>query len=271
MFIYLKRLKRRFAVQSPLIFASALLLGWLLIQATPSIAQKPSVGLTQAVPTQEALPPLQAHPLPPTLAQWQPSSQDDYFSAIHAIEVGYLVWSRFPVKVYIQPIDPTNQPVNQYEHDRTQAWVTAVTQAVQDWTPYLPLAIVPSSVGADIQVLRTVPPLQQASGGTSPPRVRSAETRYELFVDRPANAPARLTHRFTVKLSPNQTPAYTLATARHELGHAIGIWGHSPVKTDVMYFAQVSTPPAISSRDLNTLKRIYQQPTRLEWDIAQPQ
>ena len=232
-----------------------------MIQATPSIAQD-----------SPKLPPLQAHPLPPTLAQWQPSSQDDYFSAIQAIEVGYLVWSRFPVKVYVQPVDPAaNQSVNPYDHDRAQAWVTAVTQAVQDWTPFLPLAIVPSPVGADIQVLRTVPPLQQASGGTSPPRVRSAETRYKLFVDRPANAPARLTHRFTVKLSPNQTPAYTLATARHELGHAIGIWGHSPVKTDVMYFAQVSTPPAISSRDLNTLKRIYQQPTRLEWDIAQPQ
>jgi predicted Zn-dependent protease len=237
-----------------------LLAGWLLLQATPSIAQDSPM-----------LPPLQAHPLPPTLAHWQSSSQDDYFSAIQAIEVGYLVWAQFPVKVYVQPID---QVTNQYERDRAQAWVTAVTQAVQDWTPYLPLVIVTSPVGAEIQVLRTVPPLQRSSPGTAGdpttlPRVRSAETRYELFIDRPANAPARLTHRFTVKLSPNQTPAYTLATARHELGHAIGIWGHSPLATDVMYFAQVSNPPAISSRDVNTLKRIYEQPTQLEWDIAE--
>jgi predicted Zn-dependent protease len=255
-----------------------LIAGWLLIQAVPSIAQTAAAKLAQSAPTQEGLPPLQAHPLPPTLAQWQPSSQDDYFSDIQAIEVGYLVWSRFPVKVYVQPVDQaTNQPVNQYEHDRAQAWVAAVTQAVQDWTPYLPLAIVASPVGADIQVLRTVPPLQRpspgAAGGASGspltlPRVRSAETRYELFLDRPAHAPARLTHRFTVKLSPNQPPAYTLATARHELGHAIGIWGHSPVATDVMYFAQVQSPPTISDRDVNTLKRIYEQPTQLEWELT---
>jgi hypothetical protein len=34
-----------------------------------------------------------------------------------------------------------------------------------------------------------------------------------------------------------------------------------------MYFAQVRTPPVISARDINTLKRVYQQPTQLGWPI----
>ena len=258
------RLKRRLLKQgqplSFLVLSMAIVLASWLLFSTATIAQTAS--------PQEALPPLKPHPLPPTLAQWQPNSQDDYFSAIQAIEVGYLVWAQFPVKVYVQPIDQSASPPNQYEHDRAQAWVTAVTQAVQAWTPYLPLAIVTSPTGADIQVLRVVLPLQRIPGNPVP-RVRSAETTYELFVDRPPNAPTRLSHRFTVKLSPTQTPAYTLATARHELGHAIGIWGHSPNATDVMYFSQVANPPAISQRDINTLRRIYEQPTRLEWSIAQ--
>jgi predicted Zn-dependent protease len=34
-----------------------------------------------------------------------------------------------------------------------------------------------------------------------------------------------------------------------------------------MYFSQVREPPPISARDINTLKRIYQQPTRLGWPV----
>jgi predicted Zn-dependent protease len=33
----------------------------------------------------------------------------------------------------------------------------------------------------------------------------------------------------------------------------------------VPYFSQVRNPPPISPRDVNTLKRIYQQPTSLGW------
>jgi predicted Zn-dependent protease len=225
---------------------------------------------------------LQAHPLPPTLAQWQdPENLGDYFAAIQPTDVGYLIWSKFPVKVYIEPV-PETQAAG-FERDRAQDWVTAVTQAIQDWNIYLPLEIVADWETADIQVLRRAPPLRFANAPSAPaplPRARSAETWYQLFVDRSkslsentpggssGNASAVLSQRFTVYLSANQTAAYTEATARHELGHAMGIWGHSPLQTDVLYFAQVRNPPAISHRDVNTLKRIYQQPTRLGWTVA---
>ena len=49
-----------------------------------------------------------------------------------------------------------------------------------------------------------------------------------------------------------------LATATHEFGHALGIGGHSPVATDVM-FAQhdPNADVLVSARDLTTIKTIY--------------
>ena len=76
-----------------------------------------------------------------------------------------------------------------------------------------------------------------------------------------------LYHRFAILLSPSQTGNYLLAAARHELGHALGIWGHSKLQSDALYFSQVRNPPLISARDVNTLKRVYEQPTNLGWNI----
>ncbi len=47
------------------------------------------------------------------------------------------------------------------------------------------------------------------------------------------------------------------------LGHALGIWGHSQLETDALYFSQVRKPAFISVRDVNTLKKVYEQSTAL--------
>ncbi|NEO61497.1 MAG: peptidase, partial [Moorea sp. SIO4G2] len=129
---------------------------------------------------------------------------------------------------------------------------------------------------ADISILRSRPPLKvslnRETGTFDWSRARSAVTRYEFYLGQSIRAPEQivdnlLLHKFTILLSPEQSIDYTLATARHELGHALGIWGHSPLKTDALYFSQVRNPPRISARDINTLKRIYEQPTRLGWPL----
>ncbi|HEY9669682.1 MAG TPA: peptidase [Coleofasciculaceae cyanobacterium] len=219
----------------------------------------------------DSLPAPQIHPLPTPLAQWQDATDaGDYFSQIKPTPLGYLIWSQFPIRIYVErPKDPTEASAS---IQRFQKWVDAVLQAVQEWTLYLPLEVVTQPEVADIAILHERPPLQASfnreTGQFNIPRARSAETRYEFYLGQAKNASQQiLLQRFTIKLSPHQTADYTLATARHELGHALGIWGHSPFPTDTMYFSQVRNPPQISARDINTLKRIYEQPTRLGWTL----
>ncbi|MEH2027999.1 peptidase [Nostoc sp.] len=196
------------------------------------------------------------HPLPPTLAQWQDSTNSgDYFSQVTTTQVGYLVWSQFPIRVYVEPPKAVNEK-------QAQVWVNGVLQGVQEWSTYLPLTIVEQPEVADITILRKAPPLQ-ISPGSNIPRARSAQTTYELYTSNNI-----LSHRFTILLSPSQTGEYLIAATRHEFGHALGIWGHSPLQTDALYFSQVRNPSPISPRDVNTLKRVYEQPTTLGWSLV---
>ncbi|MBE9201011.1 MULTISPECIES: peptidase [unclassified Nodularia (in: cyanobacteria)] len=195
------------------------------------------------------------HPLPPTLAQWQDdTSSGDYFSQVEKTQVGYLVWSQFPIKVYVEiPQEESNT--------QAQAWFSSVLQTVQEWSAYLPLVVVEQPDMADINILRKAPPLQ-FSRGDNFPRARSAQASFELYTKNNISY-----HRFTILLSPSQTGVFLQAAARHELGHALGIWGHSDLQTDALYFSQVRNPPPISPRDVNTLKRVYEQPTSLGWSV----
>ncbi|NET09723.1 MAG: peptidase [Symploca sp. SIO2B6] len=213
------------------------------------------------------------HPLPESLANWMaPEGTDDYFDQIQATPFGYLVWSRFPITIYLDPNPPSDSPrdtVGQLTpfslSDEQQQWVETVNTAISEWNQYLPLEQVWSQDNADIVIAASAPPLQW-----NHPRARTAETTYRLYLDTTTNHQTVLRQRYQILLSPRQTPSYLVATARHELGHALGIWGHSPLGTDALYFSQVRTPQMISARDINTLKKIYQQPTQIGWPVPTP-
>jgi predicted Zn-dependent protease len=221
-----------------LIISTGLLVIFFHLQLSPTFANSPPSAKT--------------HPLPPTLAKWQDKTNSgDYFNQIAPIKLGYLVWSKFPIKVYIE----TPKAIN---NNQTEAWVKTVSSSVQEWNPYLPLEIVQQPEVADITIIRKAPPLQG-----NPPRARSAQTNYDLSIKNNI-----LYHHFNIMLSPSQTGEYLSAAVRHEFGHALGIWGHSPLQSDALYFSQVRQPPPISARDVNTLKRIYEQPTSLGWEMG---
>ncbi|MBD2295948.1 peptidase [Anabaena sphaerica FACHB-251] len=200
------------------------------------------------------------HPLPSSLENWQDKSNSgDYFDQIQPTKVGYLIWSSFPVKVKIETPTGINEK-------QAQLWVNKVLQSVQEWNVYLPLQVVEQSEVADITIFCKAPPLQ-IEPGSKIPRARSALTTYELYNQNHKNN--ILSHRFTILLSPSQTGGYLQAAARHELGHALGIWGHSSLQTDALYFSQVRKPASISVRDVNTLKKVYEQSTSLGWTVVE--
>lgn len=240
------------------------------------------------------LPPPASHPLPDTLSRWRdPQNSGDYFDQINAAGFGYLMWSDFPIRVKINAT-PSNaaeglRPI--LSEQQQQQWTQAIVSAVDEWSHYIPIQLVnQSAADADIQIIAQAPPLrwsskqlfsESATTGSDAseetehqqpsvdlPRARTAETTYSIYLDERDNGPVVMKPQCTILLSPHQSLTYLKATARHELGHALGIWGHSPVEGDVLYFSQVRTPPSISARDINTLKKIYQQPTQLGWPLV---
>jgi predicted Zn-dependent protease len=216
----------------------------------------PTVANRRIVIPNASWPTRQAHPLPPSLAK-ATGVEGDYFDQIKVTEAGYLVWSRFPVRVYVQPPEVTLRESQRFSLQQLQIWQQAAQQAVQEWQVYLPLQLVNQPDLADISVLPTAP--SDRSRG----RVKAGETNFTIDLD----TDQILRHRMSVIARPNQATTAVLATLRHELGHAMGIWGHSPQFTDVLYFSQVAQPPPISARDINTLRRIYQQPTSFGWPM----
>jgi len=232
-----------------LVIGTGLLVIFTNLQNNATLAEN---GILTKTPLSSTYP--KAHPLPPTLVKWKDSTNSgDYFSEVKLTEVGYLIWSHLPVNVYVE----TPKGIS---GEQAQAWVNTVLQAVQEWSVYLPMDVVEQPEVANITIVRKAPPLQK-SPNSNIPRARSAQTTYELYTSKDKV----LSHRFTILLSPTQTGNYLTAAARHEFGHALGIWGHSPLQSDALYFSQVRNPPPISARDVNTLKRVYEQPTSLGW------
>jgi predicted Zn-dependent protease len=205
------------------------------------------------------LPPLSPHTIPPSLEQLQNLGQnpdDNYADRLQPTPVGALIWSRFPVSVGLD-LTLSDQP-------RAEAWTKAVAQAIADWQPYIPMELASPDKTADktpdITIRRRTVPIQPKGGKPGP--IRFAETRFEFYTEDNI-----LRHRMVITLSPNQADLSMLSAARHELGHALGLWGHSDRPTDIMYDRQVANPPKISDRDLATMQKIYAQPTRLDWPL----
>jgi tetratricopeptide (TPR) repeat protein len=75
---------------------------------------------------------------------------------------------------------------------------------------------------------------------------------------------------FIVTLAPNSRKSISdwamKAICLHELGHMLGITGHSPYRGDVMYatLSPYDIPQGLSDHDIATIKRLYQGYTHLK-------
>jgi hypothetical protein len=141
---------------------------------------------------------------------------------------------------------------------RERRWQPAIEAALTRWQEVLPIERVPDPDQAQVLVVHRRPPLVHREG-----RQRASHGRTTLtsrYVNRAGRW--RLEPSLVVMVDSTQRQEGIQATALHELGHAFGLWGHSPDQGDVM----AATPGArpllhLSPRDLATLNWLYRQPT----------
>ncbi len=210
--------------------------------------------------------PLKTWVVPSSLDRWRwptgtgPAGKPShYLDQVPETPFGSLRWTRFPIRIYVPLPQTSPSPTAQLsaQAQREQDWHQQISQAIAAWSPYLPLQRVQDPTQADIQILRKHPPLRRGE------RARNAETRYSITPEPDQGGGTCLRLRQIVWLGDRQSGLQLLGTARHELGHALGIWGHSPLESDALHSFQGATPPGVSPRDVLTLQYIYNQPTRL--------
>ena len=193
--------------------------------------------------------------LPPVLQDWvAPIAVTDYWDQIRPTASGYLRWREFPVRVAIEPLSP-----EALSPQRDRQWFESMQNAIEDWQAFFPLrevtALEANPQDWDIYIQRSRPPAQRLADGTILP-ARLADTRYHFS---PVSSDSAGKWHVWIRVGTQQGAIGLESTARHELGHALGLWGHSPHAEDVMYAAQIGLYPAISDRDVQTLRLLYGQ------------
>jgi predicted Zn-dependent protease len=181
------------------------------------------------------------------------SGAGDYRDRISTTPLGWPRLDRWCV--WVEPLSSAG-PQTPWE----QRWLEAVDHALTQWQALLPLVRVNDPAAAQIRILRRRPPLRQgASGRMVASNGRATlELRRVLRGDRSFLEPS-----VEVLLSPGQRQQAIEAAALHELGHAVGLWGHSDQPGDAMAAIPGASPVlTLSERDRATLRWLYAQPTR---------
>ncbi len=216
----------------------------------PSVPQD-AVSETASIPT--PIPTGAAASTPPSSAQSSIAPGDNYLAAVDT-PLGPCVWKRFPIKVFM-PAAPVSYG-KQLESD--------VREAFETWSKLsqnkLSFEFVPGSGAADMVLAWA------ASKASLRDKSESGEANVSYSTTgsgrRTAKNPGDITHaKITFVLvdinNKAWAPGELRTVALHEIGHALGLMGHSKNASDIMYHQKNSvTEP--SARDLNTLNQLYQ-------------
>jgi predicted Zn-dependent protease len=132
-----------------------------------------------------------------------------------------------------------------------------VDAALDRWSALVPLQRVPDPERAQVLLERRKPPLRAVGRGW---RASNGRSHLQLLEVRRRDV-WRFEPQVTVLVSPHLRAEVQQATALHELGHAFGLWGHSPEPTDAMAVHQGQRPVLeLSERDRLTLRWVRDQP-----------
>jgi predicted Zn-dependent protease len=210
--------------------------------------------VAQARARLEILGNLPAYPEALEPSHYVPAAGDYYWQVAASSESEK--WTAFPVKVSLGSTGVLN-------------WVQGAREAFNIWKEMFPLELVAAPERADIRV-EWESSLGEGHAGEEADWVQIRRLGDELTGRRVAFIRVDLSRRW----SKDEMRAIML----HEMGHALGIKGHSESKGDIMYFQmqektrQVVVPvvpsPLLwkslvskpSQRDLNTLIRLYNTP-----------
>jgi predicted Zn-dependent protease len=191
----------------------------------------------------------------------------DYLSAIRRFPgqngqpgQSYAHWRSFPVRVRL----PKESP---------ESWQRALEAVIARWDQYVPIKLALPLEAAPVEVT-WVNQLPAKTLAVTRLNIAHGEMRVIIYLLRPSYYPPEI-------------PEHTLAGIfMHEVGHALGLFGHSDKPNDLMYPAEIQPAakgrPAlihfapVSTRDINTLKKIYESPAvpagisleqPLEWSL----
>jgi predicted Zn-dependent protease len=218
-----------------------------LLMSRAVAADEACAGVRQGAPLNQApllLPAVQPAPDPPL----------DYRHRLQTTPNGWPLQATWCV--WVEPTEPGGVP-----SATTDRWQEAVGAALAQWTPLLPIQLVPVPERAHVTIWRRRPPLGLDPAG----RPRASHGRAILSLHGPVAG--RVEPRVRVLISPGQRREAIQATALHELGHAFGLWGHSDDPADAMAVSPGSQPILrLSARDRATVRWLYGKPTPMRSD-----
>lgn len=165
---------------------------------------------------------------------------------------GTFTWTqdRFPLKVYIEDGGsvPGYRPnFNGFIVDAFNTW-DQVTNHKLSWSQ------VSSPQDADITI-RWTDAVTERVEGTEAGRT-AAVTRLNPATGLGTISGAKM--QFLTRLPQRQfSDDEVKKTCLHEVGHALGLQGHSTNRNDIMYYAVSPTQGTLTSRDINTMNKLY--------------
>ncbi len=183
-------------------------------------------------------------------------SASDYYGEVAELSESHK-WDSFPIKVSIGNVPNGN-------------WAQGAREAFSIWKSMFPLELTADPDEADIRFHWGEDLINEGAAGEEMDWVQFRRVGNELTGRKVANV--------TVDQSRQWSKDEMRAIVLHELGHALGIQGHSESKGDIMFWQvqekhhQVYVPGVYypiawkslvskpSQRDLNTLIRLYNTP-----------